>query len=261
MPLPSKDLCLRAKKKTLKTRIGWSVVAVLVLVPGANSGNTACGSVGRERGAIKTLEKGAVLSRAKGVGTVTVQSRLSEEEGRHLLSEARRTIEGALFGKKGAAPSEKKGLSPVFHERRGTFVTLTKDGQLRGCIGHIIPRESMIDGVRTNAINAAFRDPRFPPVSGDEWGKIRIEVSILTDPRPLQYSDAQDLLDKLRPGVDGVIIKKGLHQATFLPQVWEQLPKKEEFLGHLCMKAGLDGSAWRRGDLEVSTYQVQAFEE
>ena len=115
--------------------------------------------------------------------------------------------------------------------------------------------------MRVNAINAAFRDPRFPPLSRDELNRIKIEVSILTNPRPLEYKDAQDLLAKLRPGIDGVIIKKGFHEATFLPQVWEQLPRKEDFLTHLCLKAGLDGDAWRRGDLEVSTYQVQAFEE
>ena len=94
-----------------------------------------------------------------------------------------------------------------------------------------------------------------------EWERIKIEVSILTDPKPLDYSDADDLLNKLRPGIDGVIIKKGFSQATFLPQVWEQLPDKKEFLTHLCLKAGLDGSEWKRAELEVSTYQVQAFEE
>ena len=83
----------------------------------------------------------------------------------------------------------------------------------------------------------------------------------MTDPKPLSYAGANDLLEKLRPNVDGVILKKGYHQSTFLPQVWEQLPKKEEFLAHLCVKAGLDGDEWRKGDLEVSTYQVQAFEE
>ena len=88
-----------------------------------------------------------------------------------------------------------------------------------------------------------------------------MEISILTDPKPLIYSDAEDLLKKLRSGIDGVILKKGYRQSTFLPQVWEQLPEKEDFLNHLCLKAGLDRNAWRKGDLEVSTYQVQAFEE
>ena len=140
-------------------------------------------------------------------------------------------------------------------------MTLTIDGGLRGCIGHIVPRESLIEGIRVNAINAAFRDPRFRPLSRKEWERIKIEISILTEPRPLEYADAEDLLQKIRPGIDGLIIKKGHHQATFLPQVWEQLPDKKEFLTHLCLKAGLIGNEWKKEKLEVQTYQVQAFEE
>jgi AmmeMemoRadiSam system protein A len=186
--------------------------------------------------------------------------KLTEDQGRFLLKLARQTIEQELFARKGEEPDEAK-LSPLFQERRGTFVTLTEKGQLRGCIGHIIPQETLIEGVRENAINAAFRDPRFHPLGRDEWKDVKIEVSILTDPKPLPYTDAQDLLAKLRPGIDGVIVKKGYHQATFLPQVWDQLPDKKEFLTHLCYKAGLDGDAWMTGHVEVSTYQVQAFEE
>ena len=187
--------------------------------------------------------------------------RLTEEDGKYLLSVARKTIENRLFDQK-ESPSDTRGnLPPRFLEHRGTFVTLTRNGNLRGCIGHIIPQESLIEGVRVNAVNAAFRDPRFPPLSSEEWKDVKIEVSILTEPKPLSYSGADDLLKKLRPGIDGVIISKGFYQATFLPQVWEQLPEKEDFLNHLCMKAGLSADAWKKGDLEVSTYQVQAFEE
>jgi AmmeMemoRadiSam system protein A len=185
--------------------------------------------------------------------------KLTGEEGKRLLSVARETIEQRFFDQSGQ-PSE-ADLSAKFLKQRGTFVTLTTGGRLRGCIGHIIPQESLIEGVRVNAINAAFKDPRFPPLTKEEWQRVKIEVSILTEPRPLSYSDADDLLNKLRPDVDGLIIKKGYHQATFLPQVWEQLPKKEEFLAHLCLKAGLGADAWKKGDLEVSVYQVQAFEE
>ena len=186
--------------------------------------------------------------------------KLTEEQGKFLIKIARKAIEDALLNKS-ETRLEKENLPAVLHERRGTFVTLTINGNLRGCIGHIIPHESIIEGVRVNALNAAFRDPRFPPLSRDELDRIKIEVSILTDPKPLEYKDAQDLLAKLRPGIDGVIIKKGFHEATFLPQVWDQLPRKEDFLTHLCLKAGLDADAWRHGDLEVFTYQVQAFEE
>jgi AmmeMemoRadiSam system protein A len=185
---------------------------------------------------------------------------ITDQEGNYLLSVARKTIEQQLFNKSDDIEGDAK-MPSKFFEKRGTFVTLTINKTLRGCIGHIIPQESLIEGIRVNAINAAFHDPRFRPLSKQEWGNIKIEVSVLTDSKSLSYRDADDLLDKLKPDVDGVIIKKGFHQATFLPQVWEQLPDKKEFLTHLCLKAGLDGNAWKKQKLEVSTYQVQAFEE
>jgi AmmeMemoRadiSam system protein A len=191
---------------------------------------------------------------------MTDMEKLTEEQGKYLLEEARKTIQQALFGDREQTGDDVR-LDPIFNQRRGTFVTVTIGGNLRGCIGHIIPQESLIDGIRINAINAAFKDPRFRPLDQEEWKRVRIEISILTDPKPLPYSDADDLLKKLRPGIDGVILKKGYHQSTFLPQVWDQLPQKEEFLNHLCLKAGLDGDEWKKGTLEVSTYQAQAFEE
>jgi AmmeMemoRadiSam system protein A len=191
---------------------------------------------------------------------MTGMEKLTEEEGRCLLSEARKTIECHLFDLKDQSQPV-SDPSPKFSQNRGTFVTLTIDGNLRGCIGHIIPQESVIEGIRVNAINAAFRDPRFRPLSKKEWKRVKIEVSILTEPAPLPYVDADDLLRKLRPGIDGVIIEKGLAQATFLPQVWEQLPEKRKFLTHLCLKAGLSPDAWEKEKLKVSTYVVQAFEE
>jgi len=186
--------------------------------------------------------------------------RFTEEEGRYLISTARETIEQRLYNRQAGEQTD-DAISPKYREKRGTFVTLTIDGGLRGCIGHIIPQETVLEGVKANAINAAFRDPRFRPLTQEEWAKVEIEVSILTDPQPLAYSDGDDLLRKLRPDIDGVIIKKGYQQATFLPQVWEQLPDTKEFLTHLCLKAGLEANAWQTEKLEVSTYQVQAFEE
>jgi AmmeMemoRadiSam system protein A len=185
---------------------------------------------------------------------------LTEEEGRYLLSVARKTIEQKIFNL-GAQLELESFDSKTFSEKRGTFVTLTIDDSLRGCIGNIVPQESLLDGVKANAIGAAFRDPRFSPLSEKEWEKVKIEISILTDPKPLGYSNRRDLLEKMKPGTDGVILKKGYNQSTFLPQVWEQLPEKKEFLTHLCLKAGLDGNEWEKGKLEVLTYQVQAFEE
>lgn len=188
--------------------------------------------------------------------------KFSEEQGQALVRAARRTIENAL-----GLRDDDSGLpddsfkQDAMREKRGVFVTLTRHGQLRGCIGFLEARESVVDAVRHNAINAAFSDPRFPPVSDTEVADLDIEVSILTEPAPLDYDDSFDLLKKLRPGIDGVIVRSGLHSATFLPQVWEQLPDKEAFLSHLCLKAGLPANTWEKGKLDVLTYQVEYFEE
>jgi AmmeMemoRadiSam system protein A len=191
-----------------------------------------------------------------------MEDRFSREHGLALVKMARETIENSL----GIRPEEDDPEDALLNDRvmgqkQGVFVTLTKDGDLRGCIGFLEGREPVRDAVRHNAVNAAFNDPRFPPLRASEVGDIDIEVSILTDPEVLDYSGSTDLLNKLRPGIDGVIIRSGLHAATFLPQVWDQLPGKEEFLGHLCLKAGLPANAWERGNLEVLVYQVQHFQE
>lgn len=188
------------------------------------------------------------------------KDKLTDQEGEYLLALARRTIEERLFNKEPGREVEKSG-SDKFLEKRGTFVTLNINNNLRGCIGHIVPYESLIDSIRSNAISSAFDDPRFRPMSKEEWKDVKVEISILTEPNILKYSGADDLLEKLRSGIDGVIIRKGNEQATFLPQVWEQLPDKRDFLTHLCMKAGMSGNEWKKGDLTVYTYQVQAFEE
>ncbi len=149
----------------------------------------------------------------------------------------------------------------AFQVHTGTFVTLKIGGQLRGCIGSLVGRESLVDGIRSNAVNAAFHDPRFSRLTEKELDRVFIEVSVLTEPQVLDYSGPEDLIDKLRPGIDGVTIRKGHAGGTFLPQVWEQLPEPRTFLSHLCMKAGLPSDAWQQADLEVETYQVQYFEE
>ena len=201
------------------------------------------------------------IKEEKGMeGEMADGQKLNDQEGKYLLEVARKTIERQLFKDKAVAQGN-EFYSPKFSEKRGTFVTITINDNLRGCIGHIIPQETLLEGIRENAINAAFKDPRFNPLSKGEWEDIKIEISILTDPAILKYSDADDLLKKIRPNVDGVIIRKGYYQATFLPQVWEQLPDKKEFFTHLCLKAGMNGDEWKNGKLEVYTYQVQAFEE
>ncbi|MBU1171240.1 MAG: AmmeMemoRadiSam system protein B [Proteobacteria bacterium] len=180
------------------------------------------------------------------------------KQGKVLINLARSSI-----SKKLGKPSPQVDIpdDPVFKARRGTFVTLKINDQLRGCIGNLSSNDTVIDGVKENALNAAFNDYRFSPLSEDELADIDIEVSILTEPQILPHKGGKDLLAKLRPKVDGVIIRQGRSGATFLPQVWEQLPNAEDFMRHLCMKAGLTADAWSSPDLMVSTYQVQYFEE
>jgi AmmeMemoRadiSam system protein A len=185
---------------------------------------------------------------------------LSAEEGHQLLDLARQTITAQL-GIAQPQPAAIDMKAPFLAMRRGTFVTLKKAGDLRGCIGSLTADQSLGDNVRTNAINAAFHDPRFPPVTAEEWPQIEIEVSILSPPRKLDYASGAELPNRLTPHEDGVVIRKGYASATFLPQVWQQLPRPQDFLAHLCLKAGLAADEWRQGDLEVERYQVQYFDE
>jgi AmmeMemoRadiSam system protein A len=190
--------------------------------------------------------------------------RLTAEQGQILVRLARQTLM-ERFGQP-LPESESKALqaalgSEAFSVCCGTFVTLKLNNQLRGCIGTLSASDTIAEGVRQNTLNAAFHDPRFRPVSEKEAERVIIEVSVLTPPLPLAYQDGDDLMAKLKVNQDGVIIRKGHASATFLPQVWEQLPQPTEFLSHLCLKAGLRADEWRSGQLEVKTYQVQHFEE
>jgi len=134
---------------------------------------------------------------------------------------------------------------------RASFVTLNIEGRLRGCIGALEARMPLVADVAEHAFAAAFRDPRFPPVSESELSSIHIHISILTPSSPIDFEDEADLLRQLRPGEDGLIIAKGNRRATFLPSVWESLPDKAQFLQHLKQKAGIDDDsddplqAWR----------------
>ena len=185
---------------------------------------------------------------------------LTPAERTRLLEIARSTIYSGVHGKDESG-CDREGLTPALQAQRGVFVTLTINGQLRGCIGNLTATEPLASGVRRNAINAAFHDPRFAPLSISELDQIEIEISILSEPRPLKYRGSEDLLNKLRPHIDGVIIRKQAASSTFLPQVWDQLPRPQDFLTHLCIKAGLASDAWQTSQLEVSRYQVQYFEE
>ena len=152
-------------------------------------------------------------------------------------------------------------MQPKLAEKKACFVTLTKAGALRGCIGHLTAMESLYQAVIDNARNAAVRDPRFAAVQPDEVDQLRIEISVLTEPQPLPFSSPEDLLSKLHPNEDGVLLHIGPRTATFLPQVWAQLPDKVQFLNHLAQKAGCEPSEWRGKDTQVSIYHVECFEE
>lgn len=140
------------------------------------------------------------------------------------------------------------------------FVTLTRDGQLRGCIGSLEACRSLRDDLEANACAAAFRDPRFPPLAAEELPNTRVEVSILSQPEAMAFRDEADALAQLRPGIDGVILEYGRHRGTFLPQVWEQLPEPSLFMRHLKLKAGLPPDFWS-DDLRLSRYTVEKFKE
>jgi len=185
---------------------------------------------------------------------------LSPENREYLLKLARDVIASHLRGEQ--PPSVDRDALPERLAREGaSFVTLTKRGELRGCIGSLEARRPLALDVRENATGAAFQDPRFPPVELSELRDLHIEISVLSPPQPLAYEDADDLTAKLRPGVDGVVIERGWNRATFLPQVWEKLPDPYQFLEHLCRKAYLPTDSYNRPGLDVYTYQVEKFEE
>jgi AmmeMemoRadiSam system protein A len=188
---------------------------------------------------------------------------LDEVQGQLLVRLARLTLIARLGGELDPQdPKLEVALQDGWlKESRGTFVCLKIDGQLRGCIGNLTGDIPLVDGIRDNALSAALRDPRFDPLTLAELSRTCIEVSVLTEPRPLVYRDATELVSRLRPGVDGVILRHGPASATFLPQVWEQLPEPEQFLSHLCLKAGLAADYWQHSPLETMTYQVQYFSE
>jgi uncharacterized protein len=186
---------------------------------------------------------------------------LNDGEKKCLLKLARETIQTAV-NKNPLSKLDLENLPPRLREPGATFVTLTKAGELRGCIGVLEAYQPLAEDVREHALAAAFDDFRFPPVQPDELDGLLIEISYLTPLRSLEYATPLELLQKLRPGIDGVVIKDGPRRATFLPQVWDSLPDPASFLlDHLCQKMGAPKSLWRVKNLTVLTYQVEEFQE
>ena len=147
-------------------------------------------------------------------------------------------------------------LYPEFLKPKATFVTLTLENQLRGCIGSLIAHRSLLDDLIYNAKAAAFDDPRFYPLSLEEFSRVHIEVSLLGEPEPIKYENSEDLKSQIIIGEDGIILQKGSRKATFLPQVWEQLPTFELFFSHLCQKAGLEPTCLENHP-DIWRYKVQ----
>jgi MEMO1 family protein len=178
-----------------------------------------------------------------------------DEAGRTLLALARNAIESDLFQEKTLHPEK-----PWLDQCGATFVTLTQDGRLRGCIGSLEAARPLRLDVADNALGAAFRDPRFPRLSAGEWPRCRVEVSLLSAPQRIEFADETDLLRQLEPGVDGVILECDGRRATFLPQVWEGIPDRRAFLGELVKKAGLPADT-RLARCRLSRYRVAKFHE
>jgi MEMO1 family protein len=178
-----------------------------------------------------------------------------EEAGKVLLSIARGAIEGQLTGK----PSRIAEV-PWLKQSGATFVTLTKSGELRGCIGSLEAARPLGEDVAQNALGAAFRDPRFPAVTAAEWPQCRVEVSLLSAPKPIRFADEADLLAQIHAGEDGLILEADGRRATFLPQVWESFADKRAFLSELLRKAGLP-EATRLTRCRISRYRVFKWKE
>ena len=190
----------------------------------------------------------------------TAMSQDFSDEGKMaLLKFVRSVIAAKLLGD--VTVQRPSSPSPAMLEERGCFVTLHKKGRLRGCIGSIEPVSDLLTCVEDNAGNAAFRDPRFPALTQEELSEIDIEISVLTAPKRLRFKDGEDLKRQLTPHVHGVILSQGSHRATFLPQVWKQLPGKEQFLERLCVKGGMPPQAWKDPETKVKTYGAEVFGE
>lgn len=173
-----------------------------------------------------------------------------------LLPLARETIE-LFFAKKSRTS---KIESPFARGKGACFITLQKNNSLRGCCGTIFPYQSLIKDIQTNALQAAFHDPRFPILKEDELSKTHIELSILSKPQSIQTNTEKNILTTLRPHIDGVVLEWQEHKSTFLPLVWDAFPEKELFFAALKKKAGLSEDFWAK-DMKIFTYTTSTWKE
>ena len=175
--------------------------------------------------------------------------------GAALIATARGAIDAA-FGR----PEARVRPHAALDRPGATFVTLKQDGELRGCIGSLEAHRLLAIDVRRNALAAAFSDPRFPPLVAWELDVTTVEVSLLSPASRVEVADEEDLLARLEPGVDGIVLELGRRRATFLPQVWETLPDPRDFIGALKRKAGMPASFWSP-EMRVSRYTVAKWQQ
>jgi len=236
---------------------GWRPKRLDVRNSGDITGDASRGVVGYA--AIAFYEGGGAAPE-EGDSAAPQGDRFMPDERTWLLGLARKTVEAAVKGE--ARPEIDGGtLSEKFTELKGCFVTLNENGELRGCIGSIFPEEPLYQAIIRRAQDAALRDTRFSPVTREELDRIEVEVSVLTVPNLLEFSTPEELLAKLRPHRDGVVLRLHYREATYLPQVWEQLPEKEAFLSTLSQKAGLSPDAWKHPMTTILVYQAEAWGE
>ncbi len=182
---------------------------------------------------------------------------MATDQGKILLPIARAAIAHVLHAPYPAAADE---TAPWLGEPGASFITLTQSGELRGCIGTLQAHRPLLADVKSNAVSAALHDPRFLPLTREEFVTVQVEVSLLTAPQPLGFADETDALAQLRPGIDGVVFEYGRYRSTFLPQVWESLAQPHLFLAMLKRKAGLPDNFWAE-DVKLSRYTVTKWRE
>ena len=183
------------------------------------------------------------------------QSDTEQDRGKVLLPIARAAIARQL-----GAQAQADESAVWLREPGACFVTLTQNGELRGCIGSLQAERPLLQDLKENAIGAALRDPRFPPLTRAELAYTQVEVSLLSPMMPLSFATEEELLAQLRPGIDGLVFQYGHHRSTFLPQVWEKLPNPREFFGQLKHKAGLPPDFWD-ADIKLSRYTANKWSE
>ena len=175
---------------------------------------------------------------------------MNAEQGKVLLPIARAAISQVLD-----VPYSADENAPWLAEYGACFVTLTQQGELRGCIGTLQAHRPLLDDVKANAVAAALHDPRFPALRAEELDYTDVEISLLSPATAMDFGSEADALAQLRPGIDGVIFQYGHYRSTFLPQVWEQLPQAHDFMAHLKHKAGLPPAFWAE-EVKLSRYEV-----